>query len=508
MQQLLLLSFANYINSIYYIIFYILLGGYLSSFSLILLSKLNTSKVFFKNFNIFFFVKYILLLTFSISTILLVYLFFYYTYYYSYLVKLNILNSFYYENDILNPKIILFENFLFSIDINGIILCILAFIVGFLSFLALDTRLYFSQFRFILMCHLLCLFIFLFISVNNILLLFFFYECLLVPSFLFVYFVSPYRRSVQASLYFLIWTQIGSVLVLLGVAYLFYLTGEFSFKYIQLFNFTKIESYILFTLFFLGFGVKIPIWPFHHWLIKTHVEAPAGFSMFLSGFLVKSALFGFFKLTNLITYEINTNIFLTIILIGVIDSSLKMWSQTDVKKLVAFGTIQEMNLIFLLFNWGSVNALYGGLIFCITHSFLSGLLFYTVDCIQRRYHSRSVPEISGILNLHPTLGVIIFFNCILYSGLPGTLKFISEMYIYTGLMENSFLISFVLFFICNYLGIIGFSKCWFNILFGLTTFNKKSYISIDLSFKEFIIILNCYIVLILFTLLSIYVFII
>lgn len=204
MQQLLLLSFTNYINIVYYIIFYILLIGYLFSLILMIVSNLNTSKVFFKNFNVFFYLKYILLLTFSISTILLVYLFFYYTYYYSFLIKLNLTNSFYYENDILNPKIILFENFLFSIDISGVILCILAFIVGFLSFLALDTRLYFSQIKFILMCHLLCLFIFLFVSVNNILLLFFFYECLLVPSFLFVYFVSPYRRSVQASLYFLI----------------------------------------------------------------------------------------------------------------------------------------------------------------------------------------------------------------------------------------------------------------------------------------------------------------
>lgn len=506
MQQLLLLNFSFFINWLYHFIFFSLIFGYLFSIILLLFSKISLFKVFFKNINFFFFIKYILIFSFSISSLLLILIFYYFIYYYSFLIKLNLNSSFYTNVDILNPKINLYNFFYFSMDIFGIILCILAFIVGFLSFLALDTRLYFSKIKFINMCHLLCIFIFLFVSVNNVILLFFFYECLLIPSFLFVYFVSPYRRSVQASLYFLIWTQIGSLFVLISIAYIYYLTGETSFKYIQLFNFTKIESYFLFTCLFFGFGIKIPIWPFHHWLIKTHVEAPAGFSMFLSGFLVKSALFGFFKITHLINFEINTTFYLMIILLGVIDSSLKMWSQTDIKKLVAYGTIQEMNLIFLLFNWGSTNSLYGGLIFCITHSFLSGLLFYTVDCIQRRYHSRSITELSGILLLHPSLGIIIFCNCVLYSGLPGTLKFISEIYIYTGLMENSFLICLLLFFICNYLGIIGFSKCWFNILFGLTI-NKISYISIDLSIKEILIISFCYFALFFITLTNLYIII-
>jgi formate hydrogenlyase subunit 3/multisubunit Na+/H+ antiporter MnhD subunit len=84
-------------------------------------------------------------------------------------------------------------------------------------------------------------------------------------------------------------------------------------------------------------------------LTKTHVEAPSGFSIYLSGFLVKSALYGFYKLTNILCGDFDTSIFITITMIGVIDASLKMWGQTDLKKLVAYGTIQEMNLIFLVF---------------------------------------------------------------------------------------------------------------------------------------------------------------
>jgi len=79
------------------------------------------------------------------------------------------------------------------------------------------------------------------------------------------------------------------------------------------------------------------------------VEAPSGFSIYLSGFLVKSALYGFYKFTNIFQLSINTTFFITIAFIGVVDSSLKMWGQSDLKKLVAYGTIQEMNLIYLVF---------------------------------------------------------------------------------------------------------------------------------------------------------------
>jgi NADH:ubiquinone oxidoreductase subunit 4 (subunit M) len=172
-----------------------------------------------------------------------------------------------------------------------------------------------------------------------------------------------------------------------------------------------------------------------------------------------------------------------------------MWGQTDLKKLIAYGTVQEMNMIFLLFCWGDSNALWGGILFCITHSFLSGLLFYTVDCVQRRFHTRNIIELSGILQTHPNLGLVIFFNCVLYSGLPGTLKFICELYLYVGLLENSFFLGCILFFSCNYLGLVGFCKCWYNVLFGLPL-KSKQVLTIDLTMKEILIIFSCYFALI------------
>ena len=286
---------------------------------------------------------------------------------------------------------------------------------------------------------------------------FLFYELLLIPSFLVVYFISPSRRAIQASIYFLIWTQIGSFLVLMVVSYLISIIGGVDFINIKYYCFSYKESFILYTFLFLGFGFKVPLWPFHYWLTKTHVEAPAGFSMYLSGFLVKSAVYGFYKITQNLGNDINTTIFSTICIIGVVDSSLKMWGQTDLKKLVAYVTVQEMNLIFLTFCWGDTNAIFGGILFSITHGALSALMFYIVDCLQRRFNSRSVTELSGVLQITPLLGITNIIMCVLYAGLPGTLKFTCEFYIFSGLFEITPTITMLLFLLRSYIFIRGFS---------------------------------------------------
>jgi len=209
--------------------------------------------------------------------------------------------------------------------------------------------------------------------------------------------------------------------------------------------------------------------------------------MYLSGFLVKSAVYGFYKITQSIGGNINTTVFVTICVVGVIDASLKMWGQTDLKKLVAYGTIQEMNLIFLAFCWGDVNAVVGGVLFSIMHGALSALMFYLVDCLQRRFNSRSVCELSGVLQITPNLGIACLVMCVLYSGLPGTLKFTCEFYIFSGLFEVAPFVALLLFFVANVLGLIGFSKCWFDVIFGIH--NKQQKVTtLDLNTKEIYLI--------------------
>jgi len=493
--------FALLLKKLYDGVFFFLVSILIVSLAVFYGSKLLNSKVLLKQDSSFLMLRFILFFSLLVSTAVLSFVLVGLCYYVNLSTKLLVFYKYTSFSNFFFYKLLTTKYFLiFSLDFFGLILCLLAFFVAILSFLALDTRLYWKNAKFIVVCNILSLFVYLFTSTSDILLLLFFYECLLIPSFVFVYFVSPYRRAIQASLYFLIWTQVGSLLVLIAVGYIFFLVGSSSFFEIQKFTFEFNEIWWLYFLFFFGFGFKIPIWPFHHWLTKTHVEAPAGFSMFLSGFLVKSAVYGFYKLSNLLGGELDTSFFSIFLIIGVVDSSLKMWGQTDLKKLIAYSTVQEMNLIYLAFCWGDSNAIYGGVIFCITHAFLSSLLFFTVDCIQRRYHSRSVVELSGILQHTPNLGLVIFINSVFYSGLPGTLKFLSEIYLYSGFLETSPLSLLLLLISSNFLGLLGFCKCWFTVLFGMTAI--KGFLPIDLTKKELLIIGICYFFLIFLTFVS------
>ena len=456
-------------------------------------------------------IRIILLLSISISFFFyIIFIFFFYKYFCSN-INYSIFSVYCLIPTLfINMHIYFFE---FSIDFFGIIILFLAYFVGLLSLLALDNRIFYKNVKYLFSINIFILFVFFFFFFSNFLLFFFFffvfssnlllfflfYELLLLPSFLVVYFISPSRRAIQASIYFLIWTQIGSILVLLVITYILVNLSSFEFFTIKNYTFSYNESYFLFLFLFLGFGFKVPIWPFHYWLTKTHVEAPAGFSMFLSGFLVKTAIYGFYKITLLLNNELNTSLFITICIVGVIDSSLKMWGQTDLKKLVAYCTIQEMNLIYLTLCWGDSNMVITSILFIMMHGLLSTLMFFIVDCVQRRFNSRSVVELSGILQITPSLGISILFMCILYSGLPGMLKFSCEFYLFSNLFSISPTLTIVLFFISNVIGLISFSKCWFNVTFGIFNKNLK-FIPFDLNIKELYIIYLTSLLLIILTL--------
>jgi NADH:ubiquinone oxidoreductase subunit 4 (subunit M) len=146
-----------------------------------------------------------------------------------------------------------------------------------------------------------------------------------------------------------------------------------------------------------------------------------------------------------------------------------------------------MNIIYLTFCWGDSLNITSGILFSITHSLLSVLMFYIVDTIYRRFSSRSVIEVSGIFQLTPNLAISIILMCIFFSGLPGTLKFTCEFYIFCGLFELTPALTLFLFFVANVLGLIGFSKCWFDAVFGMSLKNHKL-APFDLNTKELYII--------------------
>jgi NADH:ubiquinone oxidoreductase subunit 4 (subunit M) len=117
-----------------------------------------------------------------------------------------------------------------------------------------------------------------------------------------------------------------------------------------------------------------------------------------------------------------------------------------------------MGLVYLTMCFGDTTAMLGGFVFSITHALLSSIFFFLVDAVSRRFYTRNIVEINGILHLSPNLGIVILLSCVFCSGLPGTLKFISELYIFAGLFDITPLSTIIVLFGANFFGLIGFSK--------------------------------------------------
>jgi formate hydrogenlyase subunit 3/multisubunit Na+/H+ antiporter MnhD subunit len=152
----------------------------------------------------------------------------------------------------------------FSISLYGYVIILLALFVGLFALLVSENKIKQSSYSFLFYFNYFLLMVYLLVSINDVIGLFICYELLLIPSFLFVYFVSYTRKALQASLYFVIWTQVGSLLVLIACVYMVTLTGNSSFNTMRLFPWTQEEGVLIYSLFFFGFGLKFPLWPFHY----------------------------------------------------------------------------------------------------------------------------------------------------------------------------------------------------------------------------------------------------
>jgi len=139
------------------------------------------------------------------------------------------------------------------------------------------------------------------------------------------------------------WTQFGALFLILGLLYLFFTCNTSQFSTITYFYFNPFEVNFLFVCVLLGFGVKLPIWPFYGWLPKAHVEASTNFSIFLSGVLVKFAFFGFLKCLLTLHLEPTFIYVYPFLVVGIADAVFKLFYQIDLKKLVAYSTVVEMH---------------------------------------------------------------------------------------------------------------------------------------------------------------------
>lgn len=321
---------------------------------------------------------------------------------------------------------------------------------------------------------------------DSLILFFLSYEMLLIPSFFILYRFAKTRRCIEAAYLMFFWTQFGALFLIFSFLYLFFICETSSFTLITNFQFSNFEINFLFICWIIGFGVKLPIWPFYGWLPKAHVEASTNFSIFLSGVLVKFAFFGLLKCLITLQMEPTFYFIYPFLVIGIVDAVFKLFYQIDLKKLVAYSTVVEMHWLTICVISGQSCLMLASFCMLISHALLSTNSFLLVDAINRRFKTRLITEINGVNFLCPKLFLVSLLNCLVFLGFPGSIFFIAEFLFFSFFFDLFPILCLFLIILLYLLGPTFFFKNWINVLFGLSL-NIFKKIPLDLTSKEFII---------------------
>jgi NADH-quinone oxidoreductase subunit M len=279
------------------------------------------------------------------------------------------------------------------------------------------------------------------------LLFFIFWETVLVPMY-FIIAIWGGPRRVYAAMKFIIYTLIGSVLMLLGILALYYQHtlqfGSPSFDIADLLH-TSIPLGIqwwVFWAFFLGFAVKVPMWPFHTWLPDAHVEAPTAGSVILASVLLKMGTYGFlrFSLPLLPDSAKNptiVNVMAVLSMIAIVYGALASLMQKDWKKLVAYSSVSHLGFCTLGIFALNPAGIAGSILQQINHGISTGMLFLIVGVVYERRHTREIAEYGGLLRVMPVFTIIFLIAALSSMGMPPLNGFIGEITILGGAYQMS-----------------------------------------------------------------------
>ena len=275
-------------------------------------------------------------------------------------------------------------------------------------------------------------------------LFFVFWEAMLVPMYLLIG-IWGGPRKLYAAIKFFLYTLFGSVLMLLGILFLYFhhqtVTGVYTFSVTALYETApKIAFHYaiwLFLAFFLGFAIKVPMFPFHTWLPDAHVEAPTAGSVILAGVLLKMGTYGFvrFSLPFFPSVVMDSRvrwwmIFLSVV--GIIYGALVSLMQKDMKKLVAYSSVSHLGFCTLGIFALNPLGLSGSVLQQINHGISTGALFLIVGVLYERRHTREISEYGGISNVMPAYATIAMIMFLSSMGLPLLNGFVGEFTILQG----------------------------------------------------------------------------
>ncbi len=280
----------------------------------------------------------------------------------------------------------------------------------------------------------------------DILFFYIFFECILIPMFLIIGIWGSRNRKILANYYFFIYTLIGSIIMLLGVIYIFDQTGTTIYYLILSIFFFRIEQKLLWIAFFFSFAAKIPMIPIHLWLPEAHVEAPTAGSVILAGILLKLGTYGFIRY-SIVLFPIGSLFFLPfiycLIIVGIIFCSITAIRQTDLKRVIAYTSISHMNLVLLGIFSFNVIGIEGAIFQSLNHGFIASGLFLSIGIIYDRYKTRIIQYYGGLATIMPIYILIFLFFNLANIGFPGTGNFLGEFLIFIGSFKANIIITMI-----------------------------------------------------------------
>ena len=272
-----------------------------------------------------------------------------------------------------------------------------------------------------------------------------FFEAGLIPMFLIIGIWGGERRVYSAFKFFL-YTLLGSVLMLVAIISIYWMTG--TTDVIELYQLGIDANYqnLLWLAFFSSFAVKTPMWPVHTWLPDAHVEAPTAGSVLLAAILLKMAGYGFIRF-SIGLFPIGSEYFIPLVyilsLIAIIYTSLVALMQEDMKKLIAYSSVAHMGFVTLGIFTLTQQGLEGSIFQMVSHGLVSAALFLCVGVVYERMHTRLIKDYGGLVSIMPKYAIVFMIFALGSLSLPGTSGFIGEFLILMGVFKKNFLVATV-----------------------------------------------------------------
>jgi len=341
---------------------------------------------------------------------------------------------------------------------------------------------------------------------NDLLLFYFFWELALIP----VYFLAGQwggKDRIKASMKFFIYTFLGSLLMLAGLIYLYISTPDYSFAYGSIATTgaqlpAEIQG-VLFTLFFIAFGIKMPIFPLHSWQASAYEQSFTPVTVVMSALMVKMGLYAVIKWLIPIFPDVDKIFYVTIMvlaLIGIIYGSLLAIAQKDIKRLIAYSSLAHVGLMIMGAFSQNTFATEGLYLQMFNHGIIITGLWLLVDIIENRYQTRNMSELGGMATHAPKAAIALVIITFASISLPLTNGFVGEFLLFLGIFNSTYEYKIWYMAIAG-LGIILGAIYMLNMVQNVAYGDKKELAVADLSGNEQ---LSLYLIIIVIVVLGVY----